>query len=138
MYIMEFITKPILIRYYETDQMGFVHHSNYLRYFELARIEWISSLGLSYQKMEERGYLMPVIKANVDFKRPLIFGNSFRVKIQSKEIPKVKFELTYEIILDEDIIIAKGSTTLAFLSSNNLKVVRCPKFFSDLFRIINA
>ena len=130
---MEFITKPILIRYYETDQMGFVHHSNYLRYFELARIEWIASLGLSYQKMEERGYLMPVIKANIDFKRPLIFGNSFKVKIQSKEIPKVKFELTYEIILDEDIIIAKGSTTLAFLSSNNLKVVRCPKFFSDLF-----
>ena len=130
---MEFITKPILIRYYETDQMGFVHHSNYLRYFELARIEWISFLGLSYQKMEERGYLMPVIKANIDFIKPLIFGNSFKVKIQSKDIPKVKFELTYEIILDEDIIIAKGSTTLAFLSSNNLKAVRCPKFFSDLF-----
>ena len=131
---MEYITKPILIRYYETDQMGFVHHSNYLRYFELARIEWISSLGFSYQKMEERGYLMPVINANIEFKRPLTFGNSFRVKIQSKEIPKVKFELIYEIILDKDIIIARGSTILAFLSSHNLKAVRCPKFFSDLFR----
>ncbi len=130
---MEFITKPILIRYYETDQMGFVHHSNYLRYFELARIEWISSLGFSYQKMEERGYLMPVINANIEFKRPLTFGNSFRVKIQSKEIPKVKFELIYEIILDKDIIVARGSTILAFLSSHNLKAVRCPKFFSDLF-----
>ena len=53
---MEFTTKPILIRYYETDQMGFVHHSNYLRYFELARIEWISSLGFSYQKMEEKTF----------------------------------------------------------------------------------
>ena len=131
---MEYITKPILIRYYETDQMGFVHHSNYLRYFELARIEWISSLGFSYQKMEERGYLMPVINANIEFKRPLTFGNSFRVKIQSKEIPKVKFELIYEIILDKDIIVARGSTILAFLSSHNLKAVRCPKFFSDLFR----
>ncbi len=131
---MEYITKPILIRYYETDQMGFVHHSNYLRYFELARIEWISTLGFSYQKMEERGYLMPVINANIEFKRPLTFGNSFRVKIQSKEIPKVKFELIYEIILDKDIIIARGSTILAFLSSHNLKPVRCPKFFSDLFR----
>ena len=131
---MEFITKPILIRYYETDQMGFVHHSNYLRYFELARIEWISSLGFSYQKMEERGYLMPVINANIEFKRPLTFGNSFRVKIQFKEIPKVKFELIYEIILDKDIIIARGSTILAFLSSHNLKPVRCPKFFSDLFK----
>ncbi len=131
---MEYISKPILIRYYETDQMGFVHHSNYLRYFELARIEWISTLGFSYQKMEERGYLMPVINANIEFKRPLTFGNSFRVKIQSKEIPKVKFELIYEIILDKDIIIARGSTILAFLSSHNLKPVRCPKFFSDLFR----
>ena len=131
---MEYITKPILIRYYETDQMGFVHHSNYLRYFELARIEWISTLGFSYQKMEERGYLMPVINANIEFKRPLTFGNSFRVKIQSKEIPKVKFELIYEIVLDKDIIIARGSTILAFLSSHNLKPVRCPKFFSDLFK----
>ncbi len=131
---MEYITKPILIRYYETDQMGFVHHSNYLRYFELARIEWISTLGFSYQKMEERGYLMPVINANIEFKRPLTFGNSFRVKIQSKEIPKVKFELIYEIVLDKDIIIARGSTVLVFLSSHNLKPVRCPKFFSDLFR----
>jgi len=130
---MEYITKPILIRYYETDQMGFVHHSNYLRYFELARIEWISTLGFSYQKMEERGYLMPVINANIEFKRPLTFGNSFRVKIQSKEIPKVKFELIYEIILDKDIIVARGSTILAFLSSHNLKAVRCPKFFSELF-----
>ncbi len=131
---MEYITKPILIRYYETDQMGFVHHSNYLRYFELARIEWISSLGFSYKKMEEKGYLMPVINANLEFKRPLTFGNSFRVKIQSKEIPKVKFELIYEIILDKDIIVARGSTILAFLSSHNLKPVRCPKFFSDLFK----
>ena len=131
---MLFITKPILIRYYETDQMGFVHHSNYLRYFELARIEWISSLGLSYQKMEERGYLMPVIKASIDFKRPLTFGKSFRIKVESNKMPKVKFELTYEVLLEDNEIIATGSTVLAFLSSNNLKPIRCPEFFSDLFK----
>ncbi len=131
---MIFITKPILIRYYETDQMGFVHHSNYLRYFELARIEWISSLGLSYQEMEQRGYLMPVINANIYFKKPLIFGKSFKIKIQSNKIPKVKFELTYEVILEENEIAATGLTVLAFLSSHNLKPVRCPDFFSDLFK----
>jgi len=131
---MEFITKPIVIRYYETDQMGLVHHSNYLRYFELARIEWISSLGFSYQKMEEKGFLMPVIQADIKFKKPLTFGKSFRVKIKSNNIPKVKFELKYEVILDEDDIIAIGSTILVFLSSHNMKPVRCPKFFSDLFK----
>ena len=131
---MIFITKPILIRYYETDQMGFVHHSNYLRYFELARIEWILSLGLSYQKMEERGYLMPVIKANIDFKKPLIFGKSFRVKIESNKMPKVKFELNYKVLSEENEIVATGLTVLAFLSSDNLKPIRCPDFFSDLFK----
>jgi len=131
---MEFITKPIVIRYYETDQMGFVHHSNYLRYFELARIEWISSLGFSYQKMEEKGFLMPVIQADMNFKKPLTFGKSFRVKIKSNNIPKVRFELKYEIILDKGDIIAIGSTTLAFLSSHNMKPVRCPDFFSNLFK----
>ena len=131
---MEFITKPIVIRYYETDQMGFVHHSNYLRYFELARIEWISSLGFSYQKMEEKGFLMPVIHADINFKKPLTFGKSFRVKIKSNNIPKVRFELKYEVILDKDDIIAIGSTTLVFLSSHNMKPVRCPDFFSNLFK----
>ncbi len=131
---MIFITKPILIRYYETDQMGFVHHSNYLRYFELARIEWISSLGLSYQEMEQRGYLMPVIKANIDFIKPLTFGKSFRIKVQSNKIPKVKFELTYEVLLEKNEILATGSTVLVFLSSHNLKPIRCPDFFSDLFK----
>ena len=131
---MSFITKPILIWYYETDQMGFVHHSNYLRYFELARIEWILSLGLSYQKMEERGYLMPVIKANIDFKKPLIFGKSFRVKIEFNKMPKVKFELNYKVLSEENEIVATGLTVLAFLSSDNLKPIRCPDFFSDLFK----
>ena len=131
---MKYITKPILIRYYETDQMGFVHHSNYLRYFELARIEWLSSMGFSYQEMEKIGILMPVIKANVNFKKPLIFGKSFKVKIEALKIPKVKFELNYEVIGTENEIIATGSTILVFLSANNLKPIRCPEFFSILFK----
>ena len=131
---MKYITKPILIRYYETDQMGFVHHSNYLRYFELARIEWLSYMGLSYQEMEKKGILMPVIKAKINFKKPLIFGKSFKVKIEALKIPKVKFKVNYEVIGTENEIIATGSTILVFLSANNLKPIRCPGFFSVLFK----
>ena len=47
------------MRYGETDQMGVVHHSNYLRYFEVARLEWLTQLGVSYQAMEEEGVMMP-------------------------------------------------------------------------------
>ena len=52
---MEYTTKAITVRYSETDQMHFVHHSNYLKYYELARLEWLSDLGISYAKMEREG-----------------------------------------------------------------------------------
>ena len=47
-------------RYAETDQMGVIHHGSYATYFELARIEWLRSLGLSYAKLEKQGILLPV------------------------------------------------------------------------------
>ena len=57
---MEYITKKNKVRYYETDQMGFVHHSNYLKYFEMARIEWFDFLDIRYDKLEKKtsGYLL--------------------------------------------------------------------------------
>ena len=48
----QFETSSLKVRYSETDQMGFVHHSNYLKYFELARLDWLSKLGISYKKIE--------------------------------------------------------------------------------------
>ena len=70
---MNFKTKTIKVRYGETDQMRFVHHSNYLNYFELARLEWLSEMGISYAAMEFEGILMPVVSANINFKIPLFF-----------------------------------------------------------------
>ena len=54
---MEYTTKQIIVRYHETDQMHFVHHSNYLKYFELARLEWLSDLQISYAEMEKPWYI---------------------------------------------------------------------------------
>ena len=62
---MEFKTNKFNVRYYETDQMGFVHHSNFLKYFEKARIDWLDSIGLSYSKMEKSGLILPVVKVEI-------------------------------------------------------------------------
>ncbi|HBO30667.1 MAG TPA: thioesterase, partial [Leeuwenhoekiella sp.] len=50
----------VKVRYGETDQMGVVYHGNYAQYLEVARIEWLSDLGVSYKKMEENGVMLPV------------------------------------------------------------------------------
>ena len=78
----QFATSSLKVRYSETDQMGFVHHSNYLKYFELARLDWLSKLGISYKKIEENGILFPVIYSEIKYLFPLKFDDLFLSKLE--------------------------------------------------------
>jgi len=86
--LINYTTKTFKIRYSETDQMGFAHHSNYLNYFELARIEWLNSIGFSYTKLEKQGIVMPVVSANIKYKSPAFFEDLLRIKLSIHEIPQ--------------------------------------------------
>ena len=66
---MQYTTKPFLVRYYETDKMGIVHHSNFLRYLEIARLEWLNKLGLDYSEIEKNGIILPVVDINISYKQ---------------------------------------------------------------------
>ena len=114
--------------------MGIVHHSNYLRYFEVARLEWLTALGVSYTSMEKQGIIMPVIDANLSYKTSALFDDSLIVHIQLEEIPKVKIKFSYEIRNQENQVVCLGNTSLAFLNSETRKPIRCPENFSALFR----
>jgi acyl-CoA thioester hydrolase len=129
----QFTSKPLLVRYGETDQMGVVHHSNYLRYFEVARLEWLSALGVSYALMEKEGLIMPVIDVKVTYKIPALFDDSLTIYIFLRELPRVKIIFSYEIKNQKDEIVCNGETTLAFLNTKTRKPVRCPEEFSELF-----
>ena len=113
--------------------MCFVHHSNYLKYFELARIEWLLDLGVSYANMELDGILMPVVIVKVKFKIPLLFGDNFNVRVSLKKEPKATLEFDYIIVNQKDEIICTGNTVLAFLSTNKKRPTRCPKFLLEKF-----
>lgn len=129
----QFTSKPLLVRYGETDQMGVVHHSNYLRYFEVARLEWLSALGVSYASMEKEGLIMPVIDVKVTYKTPALFDDSLTIYIFLSELPRVKIIFSYEIKNQKDEIVCTGETTLAFLNAKTRKPVRCPEGFGALF-----
>ena len=129
----QFTSKPLLVRYGETDQMGVVHHSNYLRYFEVARLEWLSALGVSYASMEKEGLIMPVIDIKATYKTPALFDDSLTIYIFLSEIPRVKIIFSYEIKNQKDKIVCTGETTLAFLNAKTRKPVRCPEEFGALF-----
>ena len=129
----QFTSKPLLVRYGETDQMGVVHHSNYLRYFEVARLEWLSALGVSYASMEKEGLIMPVIDIKATYKTPAMFDDSLTIYVFLSELPRVKIIFSYEIKNQKDEIVCTGETTLAFLNAKTRKPVRCPEEFGALF-----
>jgi len=88
----------IKVRYYETDLMGVVHHSNYIRYFECGRDDALVKIGLSLTQVEdELGVMMPVIKVECTYKIPAKYGDTLRIISTITELPKVK------IIVNTDI-----------------------------------
>ena len=130
---MEYTTKQIIVRYHETDQMHFVHHSNYLKYFELARLEWLSNLQISYAEVESRGIFMPVVNASLKYIKPLVFGDNFSVTVILKKEPTATLEFDYKILNQNKELICTGNTLLAFLSSDTKLPIRCPKFLLEKF-----
>jgi acyl-CoA thioester hydrolase len=131
-----FISSPIIVRYGETDQMGVVHHSNYLRYLEVARLEWLTQLGVSYNTMEEEGVMMPVISAQVDYKMPAKFEDALTVHIHLRSIPLVKMIFDYELMNQKNELVCRASTTLAFMQATSRRPIRCPKPFMDVFAAV--
>ncbi len=114
--------------------MGFVHHSNYLKYFELARLDWLTKLGVSYKKIEENGILFPVIYSEIKYIFPLKFDDLFSVKVGIEELPLSRLKLNYEIETSQNKQICFGKVHLAFLDSVTNKPVRVPKKLASIFK----
>lgn len=122
----------IRVRYNETDRMGYLHHSYYAVYLEIARTEMLRSLGVSYKQLEENGILLPVYKLTIDYKKPAFYDDVLLIKILMKECPKVKLELDYEIYKDEDLI-CKANTINVFVDSITRKPIKIPENLYNLF-----
>ena len=130
---MNYTTQEIKVRYCETDQMGIVHHSNYLKFFEFARIEWLEKLNIPYQDIEKNKIILPVVKCELKFLKPLVFGDTFKVKVHCTKKPTSSIEFSYEIFNNSGEKTTEGKTLLAFLNSDSMKPIRCPEIISKLF-----
>ena len=79
--------------YYETDQMGIIHHSNYIRWYESARIYFMDNLGISYKKMEEKGIISPVLSVSSEYKNMVYFDDVVLVNVKIKKYNGIRLEL---------------------------------------------
>lgn len=115
------------VKYYETDKMQYVHHSNYAKYFETARIEWLREAGISYKKMEDQGVMLPLVNLNTNFKKPAKFDDLLTIKTALKQVPNVKIIFTYKVYNQALELLTTGETTLVFVDMKKNKPIRCPE-----------
>ncbi len=125
------------VNYYETDKMNVVHNSNYIRYFEEARIDYLEKINCPYLSFEENGISMPTIKTGVDYLSPLKYNDSFKIEVKLKEFNGVKIKFEYRITRD-DKLISTGFTTHCFVDSA-FKPLNINRKFKDISkRLYNA
>lgn len=106
-------------KYYETDQMGIIHHSNYIRWMEEARIDMMEQMGYGYKFMEEQGVISPVLEVNCQYKNMVYFGDVVQIRAWVKEYSGVKLKVGYEMIRETDgVICTVAESSHCFLDKN--------------------
>lgn len=119
------------VHYSETDQMGYVHHSNYARYYENARWEFFREIGVVYSEIEQSGTLMPVVKMNARFIKPLRYDEEFTIVTIIEKLPTSTFPIKSIIFNEKEEMVHEATVTLAFVCNKSRKACRPPAVLID-------
>lgn len=107
--------------YHETDQMGFIHHSNFVKWMEEARIAFMDEMGMSYKTVEEHGVVSPVTGINVEYKRSVRFDDEIEINVSVKKYSGVKLEIGYSMYnLTRDELSAEASSFHCFIKDGRV------------------
>ncbi len=120
-------------QYYETDQMGIIHHSNYIRWMEEARIAYMDAMGFPYLQVEEAGIISPVLEVQCSYRSMTHFGDRVRIEVKLSSFKGVKYSISY-VMRDEKTqeVRAEASSSHCFLSREG-KPVNIKKALPDLY-----
>lgn len=115
------------VRYAETDQMGYVYYGNYAQYFEVGRVEWLRSLGISYKSLEESNFMLPVLNLSINYIKPAKYDDELTVITILKKKPLVKIEFEIEIYNGNSELLTTGQTSLVFINIQKNKPTKAPQ-----------
>lgn len=123
------------VQYYETDQMGFAHHSNYARWMEEARMSYMEQADLSYQKVESLGMFAPVLSLTCDFKETTTFGDTLRIDARILRYTGVRLTFGYTIRKENGVLVAEGTTEHCFIHADH-SLIRVKKEFPEVHAVL--
>lgn len=122
--------------YYETDQMGIVHHSNYIRWFEEARIEYMSRKGYPYSRMEEMGVMIPVTEVDCKYRIPVKFDQEVLIHTGIELFDGLRLTIAYEVRDKEtDKLLVTGHSKHCFVNAKTFRPIRLNKEHPEMAEI---
>lgn len=124
------------VQYYETDKMGVVHHSNYIRWMEEARIDFLSQIGWDYKKLEDMGIISPVTAVECKYKVSTMFGDTVAIAVWVEEFKGVKLKIGYEM-KKGDSVACEGHSEHCFLN-NEGKLINLKKEYPELHSVLTS
>lgn len=126
------VTTLYRVKFFDTDVMGVVHHSNYIRWFETGRVEFLRKLGIDLNEMMNDGILFPIMEVGAKFHAPARFDDELEIETTAETLTKAKMKFNYVVRrCGEEKILAEGTSTNVFTSDG--KICRLPeKYFERL------
>jgi acyl-CoA thioester hydrolase len=131
------------VRYYETDLMGIVHHSNYIRYFEYGRIKMLEEIGLPISRIEGEGVMLPVVSTFCTYKTPSRMGETLKIVSVMDTMPMAKMKIKTQIFKESScnpqtnpaeigVVVAEGEVVIGFIKSDTRRPCRIPGFAAEI------
>ena len=124
-----FIKTKYRVKFFDTDTMGVVHHSNYIRWFETGRVEFLREIGIDLNEMMNDGILFPLVEVGAKFHAPAKFDDELEIETTAENLTRAKMQFVYKIRrLGEEKILVEGNSTNVFTSGG--KMCRLPEKYS--------
>jgi acyl-CoA thioester hydrolase len=125
------------VNYYETDKMGIVHHSNYIRWFEDARLHFLECAGYPYAEMEKDGIMIPVLSVSVSYKSAVTFGDTVAVLPKIVFFNGFKLGVEYTVTNADTGVLNATGTSEHFFTDSELRPLRVKKKYPRVFDAFN-
>ena len=121
------------VKYYECDRMGITHHSNYVRFMEEARVDFLDKIGYGFDRIEAEGVVSPVIAISCQYKHPTTFKDKIDIEVSISNMQDLKFEFTYTMRCAGKIV-CLGQSTHCFMENGRPVVIarRLPELYQAI------
>ena len=120
-------TTTLRVRYGETDQMGYVYYGHYAAYCEVARVEALRHLGISYKQLEDQGIMLPVLEHHAFYHRPAYYDDLLTIEVRVEHLPTATIRFTYTLYNEAGERLHTADTKLVFTQSDTKRPCRPPR-----------